>query len=193
MAHIVPQIQEIGCNIERFAGEAVAQVVMEDSDRIKNSTRPAKVAAWVSGAMERLDAQVAEETRVEIMLTCGRNCALANGRVIERAQARRRKYGTEAAFLDAEQRNPPTGTRIVREGDTLYQYYMPGSYSYPMRCYCSLMRGLPADQTTSSTYCQCSRGFAQTFWENVLNRPVTVDIGETCLTGAQECQFIIHL
>ena len=48
-------------------------------------------------------------------------------------------------------------------------------------------------KTMSPTYCRCSRGFVQWFWERILERPVQVDLLASCMSGAQECQFAIHL
>jgi hypothetical protein len=193
MSRVRGQIREIEGNVERFAGADVREQVMEGSEGITDSSKPAKVALWVKDAVERLDALVDEGTRNQIMMQCGYNCAMMNSGPIERAKARRRKHVTVDEFLEAEQRKPPAGTRLVREGDVLYQFYTPHSYTHPMRCYCSLLRGLPEGETASLTYCQCSRGFVQKYWEGVLERPVEVEILESSVSGAQECKFVIRL
>ena len=189
----VSQIHEIGRNVERLAGKKVGKKVMDGSEQITASSKPEKVAHWVKGAMERLDDLVDEETRNQVMLNCGYNCALVNSSPIEKAKARRKKLKTEAEFLAAEQQKPPAGTRVIREGNTLYQFYTPSSFTHPMRCYCSLLRGLPDGETASLTYCQCSRGFVQKYWEGALGRPVKVELLESSVSGAQECKFAIHL
>jgi hypothetical protein len=143
--------------------------------------------------MERLDRLTDEETRSQIMIACGYNCALINKGTIEKTKARRRKFDTEEAFIEAEIGNPPPGTRLALEGDTLIQYYTPHQFTHPMRCYCSLWWGLPDGQHTSLTYCHCSQGFVQKYWEGVLGRPTPVEVVESCITGAEECKFVIHL
>lgn len=193
MARVAGQIEEIGRRIEQQAGPEIARQVMAGSDTIKDSSRPPKVAAWMKGAMERFDTLVDEGTRSQIMIECGYNCALVNKGTIEKTKVRRRKYATEEAFLEAEAQNPPPGTRLVLDGDTLIQYYTPRLFTHPMRCYCSLWRGLPDDQQTSLTYCHCSQGFVQKYWEGVLGRPTPVEVVESCITGAEECKFVIHL
>ena len=62
-----------------------------------------------------------------------------------------------------------------------------------MRCFCSLLRGLPAEETESATYCQCSKGFVRKMWERVLGRPAKVEVLETAVTGAKECKFKFYL
>jgi predicted hydrocarbon binding protein len=45
----------------------------------------------------------------------------------------------------------------------------------------------------SPTYCLCSRGFVQKYWEGIVGRSLKVDLLGSCLSGAQECKFAIHL
>lgn len=179
--------------IERFSGEMISKEVMEGSDGITEKTDKRKMAEWTKCAMDRLDALVNEETRIQIMENCGYNCAEKNKRVIERAKARRKKCESMDEFLDAEQRKPTKSTRLVREGDVLYQFYTPRSFTRPMRCYCSLLRGLPDNENISPTYCHCAKGFVEKFWEDILERPVKVELLQSVVTGAEECKFAIHL
>jgi hypothetical protein len=106
---------------------------------------------------------------------------------------RRRKYPSDEAFIEAEITRPPRGFRFERDGDLLVQFYTPRSFGPGMRCYCGLMRGLPEGMTSSKTFCQCSRGFVEKYWQAILGRVVAVELKETALTGADECRFLIHL
>ncbi len=192
MSH-VHQIREIGANVLQLAGEKTAREVMNGGDRIRAHAQPAEIAAWVKGAMERLDRLVDQPTRTQIMLNCGYNCGRANITAVERALKRRSRFKNEEEFLAAEIARPPVGTRLERRGSTLHQFYTPQTFTHPMRCYCSLLRGLPANVTVSRTYCQCSRGFVQKYWEAVLDRPLQVELVASSVTGASECEFAIHL
>ena len=127
------------------------------------------------------------------MQKCGYNCAKKNSRVIQRAVDRRKKYADIGDFLVAEQKNPPKGTRLVREGNNIFQTYVPQSFTRPMRCYCSLLRQLPADEKVSMTYCNCGRGFVEKYWEAILQKPVKVDLLCSAVSGSNECKFVIHL
>jgi hypothetical protein len=180
-------------NIEHFAGKAVTQEVMDGIEDITEKTDKKKVASWVKNAMEKLDASVDEKTRNQIMENCGYNCAEVNKRMIERAKARRKKHKSIDEFLEAEERKPMKGTRLVREANVLYQFYTPQTFTRPMRCYCALLRGLPAEETITATYCHCSKGFVQKFWQEVLEKPVTVELVHSAISGAAECKFKIHL
>jgi hypothetical protein len=143
--------------------------------------------------MERLDSLVKGETKVLIMENCGRNCADVNRKIIEKGKARRKKFKTTEEFLEAEQKKPMTGTTLVVEDSMLHQFYTPWAFTRPMRCYCGLLRGLSDKETISKTFCYCSKGFVQKFWESVLERPVKVDLIQSAVSGADRCEFAIHL
>jgi len=166
---------------------------MEDSEKLTASTSKTKIASWVKGAMDRLDALVDEKTRTNIMENCGYSCALHNKAVIERAKSKRKKYKGLEEFLEAEQKNPMAGTKLAREGDNLLWYFTPRSFRTPMRCFCGLLRGLPQNEKISRSYCNCSKGFVKKYWEGVLGRPVDVDMLQSAVSGAKECKFSIHL
>lgn len=186
-------IRGIGENIERFAGKESRDKVMEGSEKISSGTSKKKIAEWVKDAISKLDKLADRKVSSEIMENCGYNCSIINKRVIERAKARRNKYSDIEEFLEAELSNPMSGTRLERKGNILHQFYTPRSYSTPMRCYCSLLRGLPDDQKVSITYCNCSKGFVKKFWEGVLERTVKVELIKSSVSGAKECEFAIHL
>jgi hypothetical protein len=185
-------IKELEANIRAAAGNAAADTVMEGAGNLSASTNKVKVAEWVQGAMERFDASVNKNQREKIMAACGRNCARINHRAIETLQKRRAKYPSLDAFLNAEAKSPIKGTKLWCEEDTVVQTYCPGEYTRPMRCYCALVNGLPADKTMSPTYCQCSRAFVQQMWEETLGRPVSVTLLKSALAGATECHFRIN-
>ena len=187
----VAPITELGRLIERFAGEEAQKRIVAGSERIADAT-PREVAAWLKGALDRLDALVDEPTRVQIMEHLGFNCAEMNRSHIERAIEKRKEFKTLEEFLEAEEKNPAPGTRLVREGDVVYQHYDPLS-AFNQRCFCSLWWGLPDDENASLTWCQCSKGFVMKLWEAYLERPAQVELIESCISGARECRFAVHL
>jgi hypothetical protein len=186
-------IHAFGQEVEAAAGAETRQRVMAGSEALSGKTGTVEIALWVRDAIDRLDAETPPEVRNRIMETCGRNCILVNQAVITRGQARRAKFADEAAFLAAEIRKPQAGTRLERQGNLLVQTYTPRSFSHPMRCYCGLLRDLPAGKHVSATYCHCSQAFVQAYWSGVLGRDVKVDILETAVTGSDVCRFRIKL
>jgi hypothetical protein len=187
------QLQEIGGRIEQFAGAEVREKVMEGSDKAATFSNPEKVALWVKEAMDRLGAFTPPAKREQIMTACGYNCMALNSRPMETAAARRRKFPDEEAFLNAEIKRPPRGMRFEREGEKLIQFYTPRAFGRGMRCFCALMRALPEGVNASPAYCQCARGFVEKYWEGILGRAVSVELGTTAISGADECKFTIRL
>ena len=192
-AKTVGQILEFGRHIEEFAGVKLCEKVMEGSEKIVKSSDRKQIALWVKDAIDRLDAATTPEKCRQIMAACGHSCIAHNKGLAQGLKNRRLKHKTEEDFLKAEVKKPVKGVRLEIQGNMLFQYYTPHTYSTPRRCFCSLMNALPDGTNTSHTYCQCSCGFVEKYWEGALGRPVKVEVIETTLTGADECKFIIHL
>ena len=191
---IAGQMKEIRNRIEQYAGPEVCTKVLAGSEEAAEFTNPVDNALWMKEAIDRLDELTDEDTRKKIMSACGQHCNQVFKKETEEARARRLNYDTEEEFLKYELQPPHgTGVRFERDGDIIYNYYTPRQYGKGMRCYCYLIGALPQEMTASPTYCQCSRAWQEKYWEGALGRPVRVELGETAITGADECKFIIHL
>lgn len=127
------------------------------------------------------------------MEACGKNCSGVNKRVINAGLAKRRKYKTEEAFIDAEVKAAKASSRLERGDGVLYQVYTPRGFGKKLRCFCALTRGLPEGEKMSPTYCKCGEAFARTYWQSVLGRAVEVRLLESGLTGSDVCRFEIRL
>lgn len=181
--------------IEDFAGyldsmaedKDVKGKVLKGIEKISANSSEGEVARWYQGAIERLDALVDERTGALVMEHCGFSCARGNKSHIDAGVETRRKYGSIDEYLEAESK----ALSIVREGNVIIQTYKPRA-TFNVRCYCSLVRGLPADETISLTYCNCSKGFVKKFWEAVLERPVQVELVQSVMSGAPDCKFRIQ-
>ncbi|MBN1161030.1 MAG: GyrI-like domain-containing protein [Dehalococcoidales bacterium] len=185
-------MNELAGRIGQFAGEDVSKKVMRGKDGIIAAKDPVKGALWMKEAIDRLDTLIDKDTRQQIMTACGCSCNKVNHKDSEEARQLRMLCASEEDFL-AMMEPPGNGVRYEREGKTLFQYYTPGKYKQGLRCYCSLINALPKGFNASPTYCQCARAFTEQHWSYALGRPVKVELGETAITGAEECKFIIHL
>jgi len=185
----VGPITELGTLIRKFAGEKAEKKIMEGSEQIADAS-PEEVAEWLKSAIDRLDALTDEKTRIKIMENMGFNCAEVNRSHIEQALEKRGKFKTLDEFLEAEEKNPMKGTRLVRKNNVVYQYYDP--LALKVKCFCSLWRGLQ-NETVSPTWCQCSKGFVTKLWEAYLGNPAKVELAGSCISGAKECKFVIQL
>jgi predicted hydrocarbon binding protein len=185
-------IEEIAKSISVLAGEEIRNKFMEDSEGIESASSK-EVALWVKGAISRLDNLVKPETRNEIMLRCGHDCARAHKSTIDNSRKKRQRFESLDEFLAAEEKKPGKASRIERKGNIVYHYFTPSSYGQGVRCFCGLLKGLPGDQTVSRTYCQCSKGFVEEIWQAYLGRKPKVEMTESAVSGAKECKFAVHL
>jgi hypothetical protein len=189
---VAGQLQAMGQLIEQFAGQAVREQVMLDGDKKLSNSSAVEGALGCKAAIDRLDALTDRSTREKIMTTCGRQCQSHYDGHAAKLKELRQQSADEAEFLA---NLPPLDASISFElrGHDLIQYHLPGQAGHGLRCSCPLMAALPAGTTASPTFCQCSRAFVEKRWEEVLGRPLQVEVGETAITGSDRCRFIIHL
>ena len=61
-------------------------------------------------------------------------------------------------------------------------------------CHCPRVRGiLKTSETISPTYCYCGAGYYKGIWEEILQRPVKVEVLESVLWGDEVCKVAVHL
>jgi hypothetical protein len=61
-------------------------------------------------------------------------------------------------------------------------------------CHCPRIRDvLKSEETLPVTYCYCGAGYYKGIWEEVLQRPVEVELMESVLDGGEVCRIAISL
>jgi len=61
-------------------------------------------------------------------------------------------------------------------------------------CHCPRIRdAITTDTQISATYCYCGAGYYKGIWEEILQRPVKVELLESVLKGDDVCKIAIHL
>lgn len=61
-------------------------------------------------------------------------------------------------------------------------------------CHCPRIRDvLKHSETLSPTYCYCGAGFYRGIWEDILHKPVQVEVLESVLKGDQVCKIAVYL
>ena len=78
---------------------------------------------------------------------------------------------------------------MERDDEAVVFGYTPQTFGRGMRCYCSLVNGLPMGETMSETYCLCSRGFVEAYWEAVSGGRVEIELLESAVSGSEVCRF----
>jgi len=99
------------------------------------------------------------------------------------------------------------GLAGLREGNTIIATKIPKSgfleqyinepdplQKRRLYCHCPRVRdGVGADPTLPITYCYCGAGFYQGIWEEILGKPVRVEMLESVMQGDDVCKIAIHL
>ena len=93
------------------------------------------------------------------------------------------------------QGNIITATKIPKSGYLLeYLQEKDPQKKRQLYCHCPRVRdALKIGETLSPTYCYCGAGFYQGIWEEILQRPVRVELLESVLQGDDVCKIAIHL
>jgi len=99
------------------------------------------------------------------------------------------------------------GLAGIRQGNTIIATKIPKS-SYlreyfqeedPLEkrrlyCHCPRVRDwVGAEPSLPPEYCYCGAGFYQGIWEEILGKPVRVEVLESVMQGGEVCQIAVHL
>jgi hypothetical protein len=86
-------------------------------------------------------------------------------------------------------------TKIPKSG-FLVEYMRETDSEKRRQCYCHCPRireVLKTSEAISATYCYCGAGFYKGIWEEILQRPVEVEVLESVLQGDDACKIAIYL
>ena len=88
------------------------------------------------------------------------------------------------AFIDKLNRAGIGGRSLQLKNNTI-----TGGYDH---CYCGQVKKTQ-EPFPSTTYCHCSVGWYKQLFETALEKPVEVKITRSIISGAESCEFIIHI
>jgi predicted hydrocarbon binding protein len=138
----------------------------------------AETSRLVKGAIARLERSVGRVISLEIMKQCGGEC-------FNRHQLARR-LTTESLSVDDI-------IRILNRGSVSVKRTGPGTITTEYQiCLCHIVKRTRTP-FPSNTYCHCSVGWWQRLFESALKKPVTVELVQSIISGADSCQFIIRI
>jgi hypothetical protein len=94
-----------------------------------------------------------------------------------------------------KQGNTIIATKIPKSGHLIaYMNETDPEKKRQYYCHCPRIREvLKTSETLSPTYCYCGAGFYKGIWEEILQRPVQVQVLESVLQGDQVCKIAVHL
>jgi len=183
---IIPKTGRIGRLakiIENDTNRGVLFKVMHDVERYTSTSNYKQKAAWVRGAIERLEQEVGVEKSRTILEQCGRKCCGVTSR--KRAKESMNESSTLKEFIEKLNDKGIGGSRLKLEDENK----ITGGYNV---CYCGQVKHTQ-EPFLSDTYCHCSVGWYKQLFESSLNKSVNVKLVQSIICGSETCEFIIHL
>jgi predicted ArsR family transcriptional regulator len=162
-----------------YASETDVARLFETCNREKLSDS-AKKAVLVKCLMDNFEKQFPETVRVKTMEECGRRCMGAS--IIERAKRIKKASKTLQELVDGLNKSRIGGGNLRLEDNKIHASYG--------RCYCGAVN--KTKEKFSPTYCNCSRGWLLELFQQILEKPVKVEMQKTIIQGAKTCKFTIH-
>lgn len=182
--------------------------VLAGSEDLAETFDGSQAAAWVQGAISRLDEEVeSEESKASILNACAHHYIVESALEMQAAwnaadhDLRRliASLGDHPYFgadyrLDESSDAPilyitrPPANRTDWEEAT-----NPSEKRY-YGCFCPLVRDAIRSEThVSRTFCHCSAGWFVQEWQLVFGRPPKVALVQTLLDGSDACVFAVHV
>jgi hypothetical protein len=139
---------------------------------------------WAHRFFAEFDALVEEPVRFAVMNACGRSCYGSQpNKPVE-------KPGLAAVDGVIAWSNQKAGRVIAKRDGNTVQFAFAFQAS-TASCGCPLVKGVK--DGISTTYCQCSVGYTQAFFERLSGKPVSVVLEESVFAGAPLCRFRVQL
>ena len=165
--------------IEEETSQDTAEKVLQGADQFKSLNNTEK-AAWIRGAVEKLEKLIGQEKTRKIMESCGRKCCGPTSR--KKAKQLMDESDSLEEFIRKLNEKGLGGGRLTLHGDTI-----TGGYDH---CYCGQVKQTKEPFLTL-TYCSCSAGWYKQLFESALGKPVEVELLQSIICGADTCEFTI--
>ncbi|MFC1475640.1 DUF6144 family protein [Candidatus Zixiibacteriota bacterium] len=184
----------LGEHLEKGAVEEI----MAGSEQLAEMDEKAR-AAWMTGAMDKIDEHVADqEIKIKILTACSCECYVEHLDEFKKEWNAHQDIDKLLALMHGKvflnkperERNIVYITKAPRFPKEHQQAQTPAEKRYYF-CHCDYARAVA--ETISPTYCLCGAGWCKKIWSAVFERPVRVDIVQSVLQGDEVCQFAVHL
>ena len=142
-------------------------------------------ALWWNNAVETLESEVGTDKAIEVMRACGSKCCGKGQR--KTAKRLMNESSSLEAFIER------INVYEVKEGELEYKLLNGNTIiAKHNRCFCGQVKKTK-EPFKNTTYCQCSVEFNKQFFEAALEKPVTVELKQSIITGGDCCEFEIKI
>ena len=180
----IPKTGRIGRfakTVEAETDREVVEKVMQDADQYKSYNYVRK-AAWWKRVIENLEQLTGREKSCEIMEKCGRKCCGSTSRR-KAKEAMEQSETLEELVKRMNEKGIGGGRLTLKDKTTVH-----GGYDH---CYCGQVKHTA--EVFPEIYCHCSVGWYKQLFESALGTSVEVELVQSIITGADTCEFIIHV
>jgi hypothetical protein len=169
--------------------EGTINDILTGAKLIRKGDKPEKKAAWMAGAMRRMDALLDDQTRRSVREECA--CCLGGKRLEISKKIAKAHSSLEGAIEAANEARFVFGHSVTLEDDgrILVRFQPDGADSY--RCVC-----LPkAREPISITYCYCCGGHIKHHLQTALARRLSCTVRSSALAsgGKGPCTFLFSI
>jgi predicted hydrocarbon binding protein len=139
------------------------------------------IKTWIASVIEGINKCVNDDTKKEILENCGEACAIYHGHLEKIASMKEKGRNLEEILDYMNQEKKWCGDWIQRENILS---------STCEECECPLV--LTEIVKLSPTFCYCSRGFVKSVFEEILGKPVNVELKKAIGRGDEVCHFLVY-
>ena len=168
-------------NLDSRVNKRVHKQLMQNRAPYNTLTTGTQTAIWIRNLVNDMVDDIGVDKAKVVMEGCGQQCIGQS--VLNKARLLKHDSSTIDEFLEKLNDAHIGGGKLRRENDVIYASYE--------RCYCGSVS--KTRQPISTIYCQCSCGWYKKLFEVTLDKPVTVELLDSIIHGADTCQFVIHI
>lgn len=169
--------------------EDVCAEILAGGEAIRKGDSAQKKAAWLAGAMRRMDKLLSPRVRHAVREQCA---CCKGGKRLELSKAIARNHETLSERIAAANQTPFVfghSVSMQEDGQVLVEFAPAGLEHY--RCVC-----LPkAEEPVPITYCYCCGGHAKHHLQIALGRKLALKVRSSALAsrGKQPCTFLFRI
>ena len=170
---------------KEVVGEDPSSVLCIKLSEYKLMKTPASKASFIKRLMDQLLTKNSKRVAKKVMLECGYMMRDGVSRCINEHKIKRTKelFAKSKDLKDFIERfNKHSGGKLAFEGNSIKATYS--------KCYCGSVS--KTKEKIPLTYCYCGAGWYMRLFEEVLGKPVKVEVLQSIANGADECLLRIH-
>ncbi len=155
------------------------EAYFEEISRLGAAEKTSDQGKYIAELITDVTEKSGEEKATQVMRACGYQCI--DPSIITDAKKAYAESADLPQFIDALKKQG-VGQNMTLEGNTIHTYYD--------HCYCNIS---DPDKHLNRCYCQCSCGFYEKLFTEVLQHTVEVELVQSIKGGAETCEFVIEL